>query len=73
VPELPPMREYGQFKARRAIDPAAVASAGFDAILIATDHDAVDYAALQDLGRPIIDTRNAMARRGLPMDGVTKA
>ena len=72
VPELPPMREYGQFKARRAIDPAAVASAGFDAVLIATDHDAIDYAALQDLGRPIIDTRNAMARRGLPMDGVTK-
>ena len=72
VPELPPMREYGQFKARRAIDPAAVASAGFDAILIATDHDTIDYAALQDLGRPIIDTRNAMARRGLPMDGVTK-
>jgi UDP-N-acetyl-D-glucosamine dehydrogenase len=72
VPELPPMREYGQFKARRAIDPEAVASAGFDAILIATDHDAIDYGALQDLGRPIIDTRNAMARRGLPMDGVTK-
>ena len=72
VPELPPMREYGQFKARRAIDPEAVASAGFDAILIATDHDAIDYAALQTLDRPIIDTRNAMARRGLPMDGVTK-
>ena len=72
VPELPPMREYGQFRARRAIAPDAVASAGFDAVLIATDHDAIDYAALQALDRPIIDTRNAMARRGLPMDGVSK-
>ena len=72
VPELPPMREYGQFKARRAIAPEAIASAGSDAILSATAHAAIDYAAVQDLGRPIIATRNAMARRGLPMAGVTK-
>jgi UDP-N-acetyl-D-mannosaminuronate dehydrogenase len=45
----------------------------FDAVLIATDHDAMDYAALSGLGLPIIDTRNAMARRGLSMTNVTKA
>ena len=38
-----------------------------------TDHDALDYAALSGLGLPIIDTRNAMARRGLSMTNVTKA
>ena len=72
VPELPPMREYGQFEARQAITPDAIERAGFDAVLIATDHDAIDYAALLELGCPIIDTRNAMARRGLPGDTVTK-
>lgn len=72
VPELPPMREYGQFEARTAIDASAIGSAGFDAVLIATDHDAVDYEALLKLRCPVIDTRNAIARRNLPMDHVTK-
>lgn len=73
VPDLPPMREYGQYHGRSAIDPQALADADFDAVLIATDHDAVDYAALLDLGCPVVDTRNAIAARGLPMDRVTKA
>ncbi|MBR9835519.1 MAG: nucleotide sugar dehydrogenase, partial [Alphaproteobacteria bacterium] len=45
----------------------------YDAIVIATDHDSVDYAAIGQLGVPIIDTRNVMSRLGLPMDNVTKA
>ena len=73
VPELPPMRAYPQFKGRRAIAPEEAATAGFDAVLIATDHDAIDYGALVSLGLPIVDTRNAIARRDLPMDQVTKA
>ena len=73
VPELPPMRAYPQFKGRRAVDPKDVAQAGFDAVLIATDHDAIDYEALIALGLPIVDTRNAIARRGLSMEHVTKA
>jgi len=72
VPELPPMREYGQFSSRRAIDPADVAKTDFNAVLIATDHDDVDYKTLLGLGCPVVDTRNAIARRNLPMDGVTK-
>ena len=73
VPEIPPMREYGQFKARRAIAPEAVSEAGFDAVLIATDHDATDYGALLALGCPVVDTRNAIEGRGLLMQYVTKA
>ncbi len=73
VPEIPPMREYGQFRARPAIQPADLPSAGFDVTLIATDHDAIDYAAILALGCPVVDTRNAIAARGLPMDQVTKA
>ena len=73
VPELPPMRAYPQFKGRKAIQPGDVAGGGFDVLLIATDHDAIDYRTLVDLGLPIVDTRNAIARRGLPMERVTKA
>ena len=73
VPELPVMREYGQFQARRAILPEAVSGAGPDVVLVATDHDAIDYPALLDLDCPVVDARNAIASRSLPMDRVTKA
>ena len=72
VPKLPPMREYGQFESRRAINPKAIATTNFNAVLIATDHDDVDYEELLALGCPVIDTRNAIARRSLPMENVTK-
>lgn len=38
--------------------------AGYDAVLIATDHAAYDYAMLADHAQLIIDTRNAM--KGIP-------
>ena len=72
VPELPPMREYGVFEGRSAIAPGALGQGMFTAVLIATDHDAIDYATLLNLGCPVVDTRNAIARRGLPMEGVVK-
>lgn len=73
VPEIPPMRDYRRYTGRPALDPVEVQPGRFDAVLIATDHDAVDYAALLELGCPVIDTRNAIARRGLPMARVVKA
>ena len=73
VPSIPKMREYPQFMGKTALAPSDVKAADFDAVLIATDHDEVDYAALAALGIPIIDTRNAMTRRGLSMENVTKA
>src|SRR6056297_104349 len=73
VPEIPPMREYGQFLSRRALPAEALKGQEFDAVLISTDHDDVDYAKLLTLGCPVVDTRNAIANRGLPLDGVTKA
>ena len=72
VPQIPPMREYSQYTAREAIAPSALKPDHFAAVLIATDHDAVDYNALLSLGCPVVDTRNAIARRGLPMGKVVK-
>lgn len=71
VPQLPIMREYGQFHERKAVEASEIPAMAFDAVLIATDHDAIDYSALLSLGCPVIDARNAIDRRGLPMKNVT--
>lgn len=73
VPIVPKMRDYPQFLGKASVSAGDVSGAGYDAIIIATDHDDIDYAALSGTGVPIIDTRNVFARLGLPMDNVTKA
>ena len=72
VPEIPPMRAYGQYEGRSACDPGSLKAGDFAAVLIATDHDAIEYGALLELDCPVIDTRNAISRRGLAMTRVTK-
>jgi UDP-N-acetyl-D-glucosamine dehydrogenase len=42
-------------------------------VLIATDHDAVDYKALAAAAKLVIDTRNACARAGSAGANVVKA
>ena len=73
VPVIPPMRAYPELAGRRAISPEAVAGDSYHAVLIVTDHDAIDYGQLAGLGAPIVDTRNALARRGLAPAGLVKA
>jgi UDP-N-acetyl-D-glucosamine dehydrogenase len=52
----------------------AAALARFDAAIICTDHDTIDYSLLASSGMPIVDTRNAMARRGfVNTDNIVKA
>lgn len=72
VPEIPPMREYGLFEGRKSENPAALREGDYAAVLIATDHDSIDFEALLRLGCPVVDTRNAIARRSLPGENVTK-
>ena len=73
VAEIPRMREYPQLLGKRSLAISAIRAEDFDTILILTDHDAVDYASLVAMDLPVIDTRNAIARRNLPMTRVTKA
>ncbi len=47
--------------------------ATYDAVLIATDHDDVDYNGLVRGARLIVDTRNVCERNGLRADHVVKA
>ncbi len=73
VPKIPRMREHPTLEGKPSVPFSDIAARNYDAILIATDHDSVDYAALAKMGPHIVDTRNAMSRRGLPLGNVTKA
>jgi UDP-N-acetyl-D-glucosamine dehydrogenase len=73
IAEIPPTREYMMLKGRSSVSLDEETIKGFDAVLIATDHDAVDYAALARWAPLIIDTRNAFARRNLESDRIVKA
>jgi UDP-N-acetyl-D-glucosamine dehydrogenase len=73
VPAIPKMRDYPAFEGRKSVPLSDVSETSYDLILISTDHDAVDYKALSKTGLPVVDTRNAFARRGLLLERVTKA
>lgn len=60
VPEIPHMREHAEMAGRKSIAFDLAAFACYDAVLICTDHDNVDYAALARSCDLIVDTRNAM-------------
>ena len=73
VAEIPPTREYQALKGRKSVEISAATLANYDAVLIATDHDAVDYAALSTHAPLIVDTRNVFTRLGLAGDHIIKA
>ena len=67
VRQIDQTRDHPTLNLREGIawDPKAIAE--YDAVLIATDHDSVDYAALAECAKFIVDTRNAcgaISRRG---------
>ena len=73
VPVVPRSREHPDMAGRRSVplDPAAVA--GYDAVLIVTDHDNVDYVSVANSARLVVDTRNACARAGVTGSHIVKA
>jgi UDP-N-acetyl-D-glucosamine dehydrogenase len=73
VPVIPPTREHPEFAGRRSVRLEAQSLAQFDAVLIATDHDAVDYALVAKHAKLTIDTRNALGRAGLQGKAIIKA
>jgi UDP-N-acetyl-D-glucosamine dehydrogenase len=73
IPVLPATREHPELAGRRSVDLTDEAIGLFDAVLIATDHDAVDYGALARSARLIVDTRNVLGRSGLSGPTIVKA
>ena len=73
VPRIPVTRDHPGLadRASEPLEPDRLAS--YDAVLIATDHDGIDYAALARAARLVVDTRNALGRLGIVGPHIVKA
>src|SRR5215471_4211628 len=60
IPVIKPTREYPQFAGRKSVEWNRTTIENFDLILIATNHQSVNYHELGEWARCIVDTRNAM-------------
>ncbi len=73
IPVVTPTREHPEMSGRKSVPLTAEEISSYDAVLIATDHDDVDYPFLVAHARLVVDTRNACARAGTVSDKVVKA
>jgi UDP-N-acetyl-D-glucosamine dehydrogenase len=73
IPEITATREHANLTGRRSVALGAAMLASYDAVLIATDHDAVDYALVVANARVVVDTRNVTVKTGVFGPNVVKA
>jgi UDP-N-acetyl-D-glucosamine dehydrogenase len=73
LPVIGVTREYPRLAGRRSAPLSPATIAAYDAVVIATDHDSIDYRALVQAARLLIDTRNACRRAGVASEKVVKA
>ena len=60
VPVIPHTREHDNLAGRESVELTVETLSDFDAVLISTNHDGIDYQTLAKNSKVIIDTRNAM-------------
>src|SRR6516164_9344017 len=68
VPMIPPTRDHAALAGRLSVPLTSDAMRSYDAVVIATDHDDIDYDAVVTHSKLVVDTRNACARVGLIQD-----
>jgi UDP-N-acetyl-D-glucosamine dehydrogenase len=68
---LPETRKY-KF-GLKSVDINAVPKNGYDAVVVITDHSALDYRTIIEKGSVIIDTRNVFSRMGISDKKIWKA
>ncbi len=73
IPEIPRTREHAALAGRRSIDLTPETVATFDAVVLATDHDALDLGLIAGSARIVVDTRNALGRAGFAGPAIVKA
>lgn len=73
VPEIPMTREHESLAGRKSVEWHDALAADYDAVLIAADHDDVDYHALVKHGKLVVDTRNACRKAGVVSGDVVLA
>lgn len=65
VAEIPQTREHAALTGRKCVPWSTDLGARYDAALIVTDHDNVDYASILESAALVVDTRNVCRRAGL--------
>jgi len=73
VEEVPNTRDYQSLKCCKSVALKKSILKRFDAALIVTDHDAINYKKLANQIQLIIDTRNVMAKNGFASASIVKA
>jgi UDP-N-acetyl-D-glucosamine dehydrogenase len=73
IPVILPTREHGAWTGTKSIEWNRANVSSYDAVLISTAHDAVNYQELIDWSDLIIDTRNALAQLKTKPGQVVKA
>lgn len=73
VARIPKTRKHPTLAGKNCIRLSRDSIGAYDAVVIVTDHDGIDYGLLANHSRLIIDTRNAMQRNGIVCDRVVKA
>ena len=73
IPVIRPTREHANWTGTHSVEWNQRTISGFDAVLIATNHKAVNYQELADWAECIIDSRNAMSGAKLKAGQVLKA
>ena len=61
VPVIRPTREHAHWAGTRSVNWDQATLQAFDAVIIATNHQAINYQELAEWCPCIVDTRNAMA------------
>ncbi len=73
VPVIPNTREHPAMAGRASIALDQSAVEAHDAVLIATDHDSVNYGLIARHAKLVVDTRNALGKRSLQTKWLIRA
>jgi UDP-N-acetyl-D-glucosamine dehydrogenase len=73
IATIPLTREYSKFAGLKSVAIIAGELEKVDAVVIATDHDQIDYSVLSKYSKLVVDTRNVMERKGVSAVHVIKA
>lgn len=73
VATIPKTREHAALSGRRSASIDARSLAAYDAVIIVTDHDDVNYRDVVAHAKLVVDTRNVCGRLGVTGDNIVKA
>ena len=73
VPEVPMTPDHPNLAGKKAVslDPETIA--GYNAVLVTTDHDDVNYPLVVEHAQLVVDTRNIIGTLGLDAENVVKS